>query len=409
MTKVSPLAPERFPGMPPVAGVALAAGTYGIGSGGRSDLLLASLVPGTAVAGVLTRSLTASAPVEWCRRALRPGRARGLVANAGNANAFTGRTGAEAVKRTAAAAAALLSCPPARVFVASTGAIGEPLPEGRITARLPALAKALADDAWKHAARAIMTSDTYPKGASRTATIGGTRVTLNGIAKGSGMIAPDMATMLAFIFTDAAIPAGVLQALAGRAADASFNCITVDGDTSTSDTVLLFATGKARHPRVASAADRHLRDFRRALECLMVDLAQQIARDGMGASKFVTITVNGAASRRAARRIGPYHRQLVPGQDGDRRRRRQLGPHRRCRRPGRREGRPGQARDRHRRRTGGRERRPRAWLRRNPGGRPHEGPRNRDRRRRGRGSRPGHGVGLRLTHDYVAINADYRS
>ena len=304
MTKVSPLAPERFPGMPPVAGVALAAGTYGIGSGGRSDLLLASLVPGTAVAGVLTRSLTASAPVEWCRRALRPGRARGLVANAGNANAFTGRPGAEAVKRTAAAAAALLSCPPARVFVASTGAIGEPLPEGRITARLPALAKALADDAWKHAARAIMTSDTYPKGASRTATIGGTRVTLNGIAKGSGMIAPDMATMLAFIFTDAAIPAGVLQALAGRAADASFNCITVDGDTSTSDTVLLFATGKARHPRVASAADRHLRDFRRALECLMVDLAQQIARDGMGASKFVTVTVNGAASRRAARRIG---------------------------------------------------------------------------------------------------------
>jgi glutamate N-acetyltransferase/amino-acid N-acetyltransferase len=304
MTKVSPLAPGRFPGMPPVVGVALAAGAYGIGSGGRNDLLLASLAPGTAAAGVLTRSLTASAPVEWCRRALRSGRARGLVVNAGHANAFTGRTGAEAVKRTAAAAAALLSCPPARVFVASTGVIGEPLPEGRITARLPALAKALADDSWKGAARAIMTTDTYPKGASRTATIGGTRVTLNGIAKGSGMIAPDMATMLAFIFTDAAIPGGVLQALAGRAADASFNCITVDGDTSTSDTVLLFATGKARNPRVASATDRHLRDFRRALESLMVDLAQQIVRDGIEASKFVTVTVNGAASRRAARRIG---------------------------------------------------------------------------------------------------------
>ena len=304
MAKISPLAPKRFPALPALAGARIAAGACGIRYKGRSDLMVAVLAPRTTVAGVFTRSLTASAPVEWCRRALRPGRARGLVANAGNANAFTGRTGAEAVKRTAAAAAALLSCPPARVFVASTGAIGEPLPEGRITARLPALAKALADDAWKHAARAIMTSDTYPKGASRTATIGGTRVTLNGIAKGSGMIAPDMATMLAFIFTDAAIPAGVLQALAGRAADASFNCITVDGDTSTSDTVLLFATGKARHPRVASAADRHLRDFRRALECLMVDLAQQIARDGMGASKFVTVTVNGAASRRAARRIG---------------------------------------------------------------------------------------------------------
>ena len=303
MTKVSPLAPKRFPGMPPVAGVALAAGAYGIGSRGRSDLLLASLAPGTSVAGVLTRSLTASAPVEWCRRALRPGRARDLVVNAGNANAFTGRTGAEAVKRTAAAAV-LLSCPPARVFVASTGIIGEPLPEGRITARLPALATALADDAWKSAARAIMTTDTYPKGASRTATIGGTRVTLNGIAKGSGMIAPDMATMLAFLFTDARLPAGVLKSILRRGAERSFNAITVDGDCSTSDTVLLFATGRGpRHRAVSSARDPRLRDFRAALEAVMVELAQQIVRDGEGASKFVTVSVSGAESRRAARRI----------------------------------------------------------------------------------------------------------
>ena len=190
------------------------------------------------------------------------------------------------------------------MFVASTGVIGEPLPDGRITAALPALSASLEDAGWEGAARAIMTTDTYPKGATRTAVIGEAEVRINGIAKGAGMICPDMATMLAFAFTDAAIPGDALQVLLRRAADISFNCVTVDGDTSTSDTLMLFATGRARHPRVKTAGEPLLRDFRRQLEQVMVDLARQVARDGEGASKFVTITVAGAASRRAARRIG---------------------------------------------------------------------------------------------------------
>ncbi len=305
MTKVSPLAPERFPDLPIVQGVRLAAGTCGLGYKGRNDLMLAELAPGTAVAGVLTRSLTASAPVEWVRKALRGGSARALVVNAGNANAFTGRAGAKAVERTVEAAADLFPCRPSTVFLASTGVIGEPISGQQIVAALPALKGALRENAWEEAAAAIMTTDTYPKGATRTALIGGVEVTINGIAKGSGMIGPDMATMLAFVFTDAAIPADVLQALTRRAVDRSFNCITVDGDTSTSDTVLVFATAAgAGHRPVGSAGDGHLRHFRRRLEEVMVDLAQQIVRDGEGATKFVTITLTGAASTRAARRIG---------------------------------------------------------------------------------------------------------
>ena len=305
MTKVSPLAPERFPDLPVVQGVRLAAGTCGLASKGRNDLMLAELAPGTAVAGVLTRSLTASAPVEWVRKALRGGSARALVVNAGNANAFTGRAGAKAVERTVEAAADLFPCRPSTVFLASTGVIGEPISGEQIVAALPALKGALRENAWEEAAAAIMTTDTYPKGATRTALIGGVEVTINGIAKGSGMIGPDMATMLAFVFTDAAIPADVLQALTRRAVDRSFNCITVDGDTSTSDTVLVFATAAgAGHRPVGSAGDGHLRQFRRRLEEVMVDLAQQIVRDGEGATKFVTITLTGAASTRAARRIG---------------------------------------------------------------------------------------------------------
>ena len=301
---VSPLAPERFPDMPPVAGVRLAVGACALHYRDRPDVLLAELAPGTSAAGVLTRSLTASAPVEWCRRALTGGRARALVVNSGNANAFTGRAGVAAVARTVKAAAELFACRPSSVFIASTGVIGEPLADDKITDALAGLQRRLDEGDWQAAARAIMTTDTYPKGATLGATIGGVPVTLNGIAKGSGMIGPDMATTLAYVFTDAAVPADVFQSLLRRAADRTFNCITVDGDTSTSDTLMAFATGQARHPAVARAEDPLLRDFTRQLDALLLDLAHQIVRDGEGASKFITIAVAGAASRRAARSIG---------------------------------------------------------------------------------------------------------
>jgi len=301
---VSPLAPERFPDLPPIAGVRLGAERCGIRYRDRRDLMLATLVPGTAVAGVFTRSLTPGAPVDWCRRALPHGTARAIIVNSGNANVFTGRAGQDAVAATAAAAARIIGCDPHEVYVASTGVIGETLPVAKILAALPAAHAGASADGWGTAVEAIMTTDTFPKGATCRATIGGTSVTINGIAKGSGMIAPDMATMLAFVFTDATLPAPLLQALLGAANARSFNCITVDGDTSTSDTALLVATGQARHPAPAAAADPLLKDFRRALETVMTDLAQQIVRDGEGAEKFVTITVTGARSARAARRIG---------------------------------------------------------------------------------------------------------
>ena len=302
--KISPLAPERFPEIPSVAGVRVAAGACGVRYRGRTDVLLVELAPGTAVAGTLTRSLTASAPVDWCRKSLPGGAARALLVNSGNANAFTGRAGVQAVEQTVRGVADALAGRPSQVFVASTGVIGEPMAAEKIVAVLPALAKNLAAGAWEEAARAIMTTDTFPKGSVRTARIGESAVTIAGIAKGSGMIAPDMATMLAFVFTDAAIPAPVLQALVAPAVDRSFNSITVDSDTSTSDTMLVFATGSgAKHPPVTAAAAPLMADFRAKLEEVMVDLAQQVVRDGEGASKFIAIAVTGAENDRAARRI----------------------------------------------------------------------------------------------------------
>lgn len=301
----SPLAPKRFPPLPAVAGVRLATGHAGIRYKGRSDLLLVELAPGATVAGVFTRSRTAAAPVAWCRAALRGGRARAIVVNSGNANAFTGRAGETAVRETARTVAALLGCPEGAVFVASTGVIGEALPDQKIRHALPKLRERLAPGGWKDAARAIATTDTFPKGATRCARIDGKTVTINGIAKGSGMIAPDMATVLAFLFTDAALPAPVLQSILRAANRRSFNAITVDGTTSTSDTCLLVATGRGpRHAPVDGARDKRLRDFRAKLEEVMVDLARQIVCDGEGAQKFVTITVTGAATEEAARRIG---------------------------------------------------------------------------------------------------------
>jgi glutamate N-acetyltransferase/amino-acid N-acetyltransferase len=301
---VSPLAPERFPDLPALAGVRLGAAACGIRYPDRRDLMVAVLAEGSAVAGVFTRSLMPGAPIDWCRANLAGGRARAIIVNSGNANVFTGRAGRQAVEATAAAAARHLGCAPGEIFLSSTGVIGEALAAEKIVARLPEALDGADAARWRDAAEAIMTTDTFAKGATASAAIEGTRVTITGIAKGSGMIAPDMATMLAYLFTDAAIPAPVLQALLRASVERSFNAITVDGDTSTSDTVLLVATQHARHAPVSSATDPRLRNFRRALDQVMVDLAQQIVRDGEGAEKFVTIEVTGAMSARAARRIG---------------------------------------------------------------------------------------------------------
>jgi glutamate N-acetyltransferase/amino-acid N-acetyltransferase len=316
----SPLAPERLPDLAPIAGVRLAAAACGLKKTGAPDVLFVALDPGTTAAGVYTRSRCPSAPVDWCRRALPKGTARAVVVNAGNANAFTGQAGVATVAATVVAAARQVGCDWEEVYIASTGVIGQPLPEDRVARHLPDLAKALGND-WAAAAEAIRTTDTFAKGATRTATIGGTKVTITGIAKGSGMIAPDMATMLSFVFTDAAIPAPLLQKALAAAVDRSFNAITVDGDTSTSDTLMLFATGQAGNPAPAGAAD--LAGFQRALEDLTADLARQVVCDGEGAQKLITIAVKGAISDRSARRIGlaiansPLLKTAVAGEDAN--------------------------------------------------------------------------------------------
>jgi glutamate N-acetyltransferase/amino-acid N-acetyltransferase len=321
MTTISPLAPASFPDLPPIAGVSLGAAEARLRYRDRPDLMLASLAPETTVSGVLTQSQTAAPPVLWCRARLEAGAGRALVVNAGNANAATGAPGSAAVRRTATAAGKLVGCRADAVYVASTGVIGEPLPDDRLIAALPALHKRLSDDAWQDAARAIMTTDTFPKGATWQTEIDGVPVTINGIAKGSGMIAPNMATMLAFVFTDARLPAEVLRPVLRRANTRSFSSITVDSDTSTSDTCLLFATGAAEHARITRASDRRLQAFRDALEAVLIDLAQQIVRDGEGAQKFVGVTVRGAASEAAARRIAhviansPLVKTAISGED----------------------------------------------------------------------------------------------
>ena len=320
---VSPLAPASQPVLPRIPGVRLGGIAIGLKKNGGRDLMLAELAPGTTIAGTLTRSLCPSAPVDWCREALKGGKARAIVVNSGNSNAFTGNAGDRTVAATVKAAVAIFGCRPTEVFVASTGVIGQPLPPDSIAAALPGIAKGVKPTGWKDAAEAIRTTDTFAKAVTRTALIAGTKVTINGIAKGSGMIAPDMATMLAFLFTDAAVPANVLQKIVHRAVKRSFNSITVDSDTSTSDTVLFAATGAARHKEVRHAGDRVLKGFRRAVEDAMLELAQLIARDGEGASKFVSVHVRGAASDGAARRIGlsiansPLVKTAIAGEDAN--------------------------------------------------------------------------------------------
>jgi glutamate N-acetyltransferase/amino-acid N-acetyltransferase len=305
--KPSPFAPARLAVLPAIDGARFATAEAGIRYKNRTDLLMAVFDPGTVAAGVLTRSKTCSAAVQWCRESLQSGQARALVVNSGNANTFTGQRGHDAVRTTIDAAARATGGSGHEVYVASTGVIGEPMDAGRFAHLLEGLARTAKADAFEAAARAIMTTDTYPKLATRSATIGPTTVTLNGICKGAGMIAPDMATMLCFLFTDAAIDQRVLQALVARHAQTTFNCMTVDGDTSTSDTCLLFATGAAaKHGQapVADLADPRLAGFDAALHDLMRDLAIQIAKDGEGLTKFVTIEVTGAETWAAARRIG---------------------------------------------------------------------------------------------------------
>ncbi|HEX4767057.1 MAG TPA: bifunctional glutamate N-acetyltransferase/amino-acid acetyltransferase ArgJ [Lichenihabitans sp.] len=320
---VSPLAPKSIPPMVPVAGVRFAAGAAGIKYQGRTDVMLALLAEGTEVAGVFTRSRCASAPVDWCRRVLAGGKARVLVVNSGNANAFTGRTGVAATALTARLAAAATGASPDEIYLASTGVIGEPLDATKFEAVLGGLAADASAEGIVEAARAIMTTDTFPKVATRTADLDGTTVTINGIAKGAGMIAPDMATMLSFVFTDASIAAPVLQSLLSASVERSFNRITVDSDTSTSDTLLLFATGRAGGDRIVRAEDRRLGAFREALDAVTLDLAHQVVRDGEGARKFVAVTVEGAESDASAKRVAfsiansPLVKTAVAGEDAN--------------------------------------------------------------------------------------------
>ena len=329
---VSPLAPSGFPNVAPIDGVRIATGNSGGRYRGRDDVLLIELERSCPVAGVFTTSQTAAAPVLWCRKALAGGLARSFVVNAGNANAFTGDAGERLVEATVYAAAQLATkqgepepVPPSQVFVASTGVIGEPMPANMIAAALEDVAPNLgpSDGRWEAAARAIMTTDTFPKAATATCRIGGKTVTVSGIAKGSGMIAPNMATMLGFLFTDADVDQAVLQRILSTANDRSFNCITVDGDTSTSDTVLMAATGAAGNPKLTSLRDRGVSTLRAAIYRVMEDLSQQIVRDGEGASKFVEVTVTGARSTKAARQVAmsiansPLVKTAIAGEDAN--------------------------------------------------------------------------------------------
>ncbi len=326
MVAVSPLAPPVPPAARPVEGVRFATGEAGIRYKGRTDVLLALFDEGTQVAGVFTRSKCPSAPVDWCRARLGGGTARALVVNSGNANAFTGRVGADAAALTARIASAAVGTSEDEIFLASTGVIGEPLDARRFEGVLDRLRDEATSDRIGDAAHAIMTTDTFPKLACATAVIGGVAVTLAGIAKGAGMIAPDMATMLSFVFTDAPIAAPALQIMLGQGVEGSFNAITVDSDTSTSDTLMLFATGAAARrgaPPIAQADDPRLAGFKAALDAMLLDLAHQVVKDGEGARKFIAVTVEGAEDARAAKRIAfsiansPLVKTAVAGEDAN--------------------------------------------------------------------------------------------
>src|SRR5262245_51849949 len=323
-TALSPLAPTHVPDLPAIAGVRLATAAAGIRYAGRTDVLLALFDAGTNAAGVFTRSKCPSAPVEWCRAHLKKGKASVLVVNSGNANAFTGKSGRDACKFTAQIASRAAGCKPDDVFLASTGVIGEPLKAQAFEGVMEGLVARAQPREFLAAARAIMTTDTFPKVATATAKIGKACVTVNGIAKGAGMIAPDMATMLSFIFTDAAISGPALRALLKNGVADTFNAVTIDGDTSTSDTLMMFATGKAAGAaRIASATDPRLKEFKKALHSVLASLSEQVARDGEGARKLVEIVVEGAVSKASARRIAmsiansPLVKTAIAGEDAN--------------------------------------------------------------------------------------------
>lgn len=326
VSPISPLAPKNVPDMPAIAGVRLATAAAGIKYKDRTDVLMAVFDPGTTVAGVFTRSKCPSAPVEWCRAKVKGGKARALVVNSGNANAFTGKTGRDAVTFTAALASKAAGCKASEIFLASTGVIGEPLKATQFTGVMDGLVRGAQPKFFHEAAKAIMTTDTFPKVATATAKLGKAKVTINGIAKGAGMIAPDMATMLSFIFTDAPIAAPALQTILSETVVDTFNAVTIDGDTSTSDTLLAFATGQAAKsgaPKIAKASDARLKDFRKAFARVLGDLAEQVARDGEGARKLVEIVVEGAVSKKSARRVAmsiansPLVKTAIAGEDAN--------------------------------------------------------------------------------------------
>jgi glutamate N-acetyltransferase/amino-acid N-acetyltransferase len=322
---ISPLA-VPFPVIAPIAGVELATARAGFYKERRDDLLLMRFAAGTTAAGVFTRHGVGSAPVDWCKDALAGGGGEGvraLIVNAGCANSFTGRPGAGAARRLAEAVAAAVGCARRQVMMASTGVIGVVLDDAKATPRVPTLVERLDPDNWLAAAKAIMTTDTFAKGAVAEARIDGVGVRIAGVVKGSGMIAPNMATMLAFVATDAAISPAALQSLVSRATRSTFNAVTVDGDRSTNDTCLLFATGQAGNARLERAADLRLGDFRAKLHAVMLDLAQQMVRDGEGASKFVKISITGAKTPASARKMArtvaesPLVKTAIAGEDAN--------------------------------------------------------------------------------------------
>jgi glutamate N-acetyltransferase / amino-acid N-acetyltransferase len=325
-SKISPLAPAAFPEMPPVAGVRVATAAAGIRYTGRTDVLLALFDAGTAVAGVFTRSKCPSAAVDWCRARIKSGSASALVVNSGNANAFTGKSGRAATKLTAEIAAEAAQCDPGKVFLASTGVIGEPLDATKFAGVMDGLVADAASGRWHEAAKAITTTDTFPKGAAALVRFGSKTVTICGIAKGAGMIAPDMATMLSFVFTDVPVASAVLKALLRDGVENTFNAVTIDGDTSTSDTLLAFATGAAAAQGVAKItrlSDPRVAAFRKGFNAVLADLAEQVARDGEGARKLVEILVEGATSKKSARRIAlsiansPLVKTAIAGEDAN--------------------------------------------------------------------------------------------
>src|SRR3569623_1215766 len=320
---VSPLAPKTYPELPQIAGVRFATAEAGIKYKNRTDVLLAAFDEGTTVAGVFTSSKCPSAPVDWCRQSLKGGVARGLLVNSGNANAFTGMKGKHTVEASAGLAARALGVNPSEVFLGSTGVIGEPLDPLKFDAKTRDMAGRLEPGPWMDAAKAIMTTDTYPKLATATVEFDGVTVSIAGIAKGSGMIAPAMATMLSFNFTDAPVSSGVLQSLLQPLIDKSFNAVTVDSDTSTSDTCLVFATGKSPIDAINSTTEPRAHAFAEALGDVLHALAMLVVRDGEGATKLVTVNVEGATSDASAFRIAktiadsPLVKTAIAGEDAN--------------------------------------------------------------------------------------------